>query len=354
MPEGNIVRQPLWQRIILLTVLGYEGAGGVVGGALLVIAPDGRLMQMPVHIMHGTFRDFLIPGMILLAMGILTLSAFISVLRSSRHDWFMAGLALVGFYIWFVTEIIILKELHWLHAMWGLPVLLGLMAAFPLAALRHRPQISKKVLLCCGLLSSIWYVAINLYVPTQYEYYSHATFTVSELSALGAPTRLLWVLVVIPYLLLFSAFGWGVLQAGRENCKLRITGYLILAYSVFNLYWPPMHMRGAQATLSDTLHIAWAGITVPMMMAIMVVAGLALGQKFRVFSFISLAALVLFGMLTATEAPQIATNGPTPRIGIWERINIGVFLLWIAIFATILLRRETPGYNASPDEAIGR
>ena len=32
----------------------------------------------------------------------------------------------------------------------------------------------------------------------------------------------------------------------------------------------------------------------------------------------------------------------TPWIGVWERINIGVFLLWIVVLATALLRaRDT-------------
>jgi hypothetical protein len=38
----KMVRQPIWQRIILLTVLGYEGLGALAGGSLLVAAPDGN------------------------------------------------------------------------------------------------------------------------------------------------------------------------------------------------------------------------------------------------------------------------------------------------------------------------
>lgn len=40
-------------------------------GSLLVGAPDGRLMDMPVGMMHGVFPNFLIPGLIVLGMGIL-------------------------------------------------------------------------------------------------------------------------------------------------------------------------------------------------------------------------------------------------------------------------------------------
>ena len=136
--------QPTWQRVILLIVLGYEGIGALLGGSLLVAAPDGRLMDMPVDIMHGIFGDFLIPGLILFGLGILNTAAFIAVMRRTRTDWLLAGLALGGLAIWFIVEIAILRELHWLHAMWGLPVLVGCLVALPLVpsrrAARHRSR----------------------------------------------------------------------------------------------------------------------------------------------------------------------------------------------------------------------
>jgi hypothetical protein len=140
----NSVRQPTWQRVILLCVLGYEGAGALAGGILLVAAPDGRLMDMPVEIMHGFFRDFLIPGLILIGFGILTTAAFVAVLRRTRADWLLAGLALGGLAVWFIVEIAILRDLHWLHAMWGLPVFAGCLVALPLVPSRRAaPRITQ-------------------------------------------------------------------------------------------------------------------------------------------------------------------------------------------------------------------
>ena len=135
---GSKIRQSTWQRITLLIILGYEGAGALAGGGLLVAAPDGRIMDMPVEIMHGVFRNFLIPGFILFGQGILTTTAFIAVLRRIRIDWLLSCLALGGLAIWFVVEIVILKEFHWLHAMWGLPVIVGCMVALPLISLRFK------------------------------------------------------------------------------------------------------------------------------------------------------------------------------------------------------------------------
>jgi hypothetical protein len=59
----------------------------------------------------------------------------------------------------------------------------------------------RKTLLVCGILSSLLYVAMTVFIAMQWEGYSSASQTVSELSAIGAPTRSLWVALgaVTPY-----------------------------------------------------------------------------------------------------------------------------------------------------------
>jgi hypothetical protein len=75
----------------------------------------------------------------------------------------------------------------------------------------------RKLLLICGILSSLLYIAMNVFVSMQWEDYSSASQTVSELSAIGAPTRPLWVLLGIAYALLVTVFGWGVWASARRN-----------------------------------------------------------------------------------------------------------------------------------------
>src|SRR5213082_2883864 len=69
---------------------------------------------------------------------------------------------------------------------------------------------ARRSLLVCGIMSSLLYVAMNVFEAMQWEGYSSASQTVSELSAIGAPTRPLWVLLGIAYTLLVTGFGWGV------------------------------------------------------------------------------------------------------------------------------------------------
>jgi hypothetical protein len=337
----------MWQRITLLAVLGYEGAGGLVGGALLVAKPDGRYMDLPVSLLHGAFQDFLIPGLILFGLGLLNVAAFAGVLARRRWDWLGAGLALGGWAVWFLVEIVILRELHWLHVMWGFPVLLGMVVAVPL--LPFRPAAVRDAWLVCGVLSSLLYLAMNIVVPMQWPGYDQASRVVSELSAVGAPTRPLWVVLGMGYTLLVTAFGRGVTMAAADNRRLRVAGILIVIYGALGILWPfaPMHLREALASggsdLRDTLHIVFGVATEILYLLALGYAAAALGRAFRSYSIATFVLLLSFGVLTFREAPRLSFNQPTPLIGVWERINIALFLLWVIVLAIALLRRGHPG-----------
>ena len=203
-----------------------------------------------------------------------------------------------------------------------------------------------RALIACGILSSLLYAAMNVVVAIQWDAYSSASQTVSELSAIGAPTRALWMWLAYPYTLLVIAFGWGVWTSARRNRPLHIVGGLLLAYGIIGLAWPfaPMHLREVLAagggTLSDTLHLVFTFVTVALMLLAMGFGAAALGPRFRLYSIATILILLVFGALTGLNAPRVQANLPTPWAGVWERINIGVFLLWIVVLAIALLRGE--------------
>lgn len=199
---------------------------------------------------------------------------------------------------------------------------------------------ARTILLVCGMLSSLLYVAMNIFIPPQFEGYSSASQTVSELSAIGAPTRAIWVPLGAAYTLLFTAFGSGVRMSAHQNRRLCVVGNLIIIYGVISLAWPfaPMHLRGAQFSLTDAMHITLGIVTILLMMAIISFGAAAFGKWFGFYSILSIITFIVFGILTGIDGPKIAKNLPTPWIGVWERINIGVFMLWIIVLAITLLR----------------
>jgi hypothetical protein len=199
-----------------------------------------------------------------------------------------------------------------------------------------------KVFIVCGILSSLLHVAMNVFVPMLFEGYSLASQTVSELSAVGAPTRPLWVWLGTVYALLVIAFGWGVWKSAGRNRPLRVVGALVIIDGVVSLYWPPMHPRGTDFTLTDTLHIVWAMVTVLLMMLAIGFGAAAFGKRFRLYSIATMLILVVFGALTGMDGPRIAANLPTPWVGVWERISIAAFLLWVVVLAKTLLGGQNP------------
>jgi len=201
-----------------------------------------------------------------------------------------------------------------------------------------------QLLLTGGILSSLLYATITAIVPLQWPEYSWTAQTISELSAVGAPTRDLWLFLAIPYTVLVSFFGWGVLKTADNNRSMRIVGRLLLIYGALGLIWPfaPMHLREAiaagGATRSDSLHIALGIATVLLMLAALVAGAMALGRAFRAYSLVTLLVVLIFGTMTGRGGSSISTNRPTPWLGLWERICIAAFLLWIIVLAVSLLR----------------
>ena len=163
--------------------------------------------------------------------------------------------------------------------------------------------------LVCGVLSSLLYVAMTIFVARQWEGYSSTSQTISELSAIGAPTRSLWAVPGAFYTVLVTAFGFGVWQSGARSRALRIVGGLILAYGALGLVWPfaPMHLRETLAagggTASDTMHLVLASVTVLLMLLAIAFGAAAFGRRFRLYSIVTLVIPGTVGALTFRDAP---------------------------------------------------
>jgi pimeloyl-ACP methyl ester carboxylesterase len=207
------------------------------------------------------------------------------------------------------------------------------------------PEVWRKALLLCGIASSLLYALMIWGI--RYEGYNPISQVPSELTAIGAPTREVWARLGWIYTVLVTAFGFGLWKSGGRNRAVKIVGGLILAYASLGLLWPfaAMHQREVLAagggTLSDTMHKLLAGVTVFLMFLAIGFGATAFGKRFRLYSIATIVVLLTFGVWTFIEAPRLDANLPTPWIGLWERINISVFLLWVVVLAAALLQTGT-------------
>jgi hypothetical protein len=202
----------------------------------------------------------------------------------------------------------------------------------------------RNVLLYCGILSSLLYVGANVLGARRWRDYSLTSHTVSELSAIGAPSRPLVVPLLTAHGALVIPFGLGVWQSAGRKRALRATGALLVGLGASDLPAPmfPMHRREAlargQRSRTDTMHIVVTSVNSLLILLAIGFGSAAFGKRFRRYSIATLLLLVVTGGLTAAQASRVAANLPTPSAGVTERISISGYLLWQVVLAIALLR----------------
>lgn len=202
----------------------------------------------------------------------------------------------------------------------------------------------RSALLACGVLSSLLYVATDIFGALTWQGYHYASQAISELGAIGAPSRPYVSPLFLAYDLLLIAFGIGVRMGDGRASRLRVTGAALIVVGAVGLVATrfPMQMRGSPPALTDTMHIV---LTAVMVLCILLAVGSGakgFGRRFRFYSFGTILVLLVFGILAALDGPRVAANLATPYLGITERINIGAYLLWVAVLSIALLRSGAP------------
>jgi len=200
-----------------------------------------------------------------------------------------------------------------------------------------------KVLLICGIVSSLLWIVADIFASIQYEGYSFTSQAVSELSAIGAPTKSLLVYTGLIYEVLLFLFGFGVLLISGQKRGLRFTGILIMTHAILATvsFFFPMNLREAEKTISDTMHVI-IYTAIPIIILFIIGFGSAAdGKWFRIYSIATILILILFGILTGMAAPKIAAGLPTPWAGLYERINIYGYMVWIILLAMVLSRKQS-------------
>jgi hypothetical protein len=202
----------------------------------------------------------------------------------------------------------------------------------------------RKVLLGCGILSSLLYAAANVIGARRWRDYSLTSHTVSELSAIGAPSRPIVVPLLTAHGALVIPFGLGVWESAGRKRALHATGALLVGLGASDLPAPlfPMHRREVLArgegSRTDTMHIIVTSVNSLLILLAIGFGSTAFGRRFRLYSIATILVLVATGGLTATQAPRLQTNLPTPWAGVTERVSIGGYLLWQVALAIALLR----------------
>lgn len=193
-----------------------------------------------------------------------------------------------------------------------------------------------KVLLFCGIFYPLLYIFADILGTVIYEGYDYASQNISEILAIGSPARN----VVLPLFnfsdLLLLAFAIGVFESAGKKRVLKIAAVLLACCAIFGAVTSiffPMNLRDAPKTYSDTMHIILTSVLVLFILGSIGTGASALGKRFRWYSIITMAVLLIFGALTGMQGHKIGTGAPTPWMGITERVNIYGYVIWVMVFA---------------------
>jgi hypothetical protein len=101
-------------RIFLILLLSLVSLTAIVSGGFMILYPGGTALNLPLSILEPTpFQDFMIPGWLLLSVGLVHLFALLQWWQKTgtRFNWSIAaGVLLSG---WIVMQMLLLAIVNW-------------------------------------------------------------------------------------------------------------------------------------------------------------------------------------------------------------------------------------------------
>jgi hypothetical protein len=221
----------------------------------------------------------------------------------------------------------------------------------------------EKILLACGVVAPLVYVASDVIAGVRWRGYSFRDQTISELNAIGAPTRTLTIVLGIVGYTFLAAFGIGLWRSARGDRRLRTAGVALLVLGVSACWAVPfasMHVRGAETSLSDTLHLVNGGVAGLLLLIAMWFGSAALGMRFRIYSIATVLVMLVFLVWSGMDGSRVVDDLSTPWLGVRERVWAYGYQFWLVMFAMALLRLRLPAFSrgrpnvAAPKHAAAR
>jgi hypothetical membrane protein len=195
-----------------------------------------------------------------------------------------------------------------------------------------------------GMVAPIIYVFHVVYGGLLWAGYSHIRQPISDLSATGAPDRDLLQGILYIYgilLVIFTIYAFLYFKKS-DNKTIKVAMAIFITAQIVSISYGffPEDLSGAEATFTGTMHLVVTGLIVPLTILTPFVSGIAFRkiEGFRslsLYSYITTAIIFFVGGLTV-----ILMANKSEVFGLFERINIGSYQLWIFIFALKLFRRK--------------
>ena len=207
-----------------------------------------------------------------------------------------------------------------------------------------RRTMVRRVLLACGIASSLIWLGTDLIASLLSEGYSYPFQPISGLTATGAPSRPFVVALDYVYSVLKIAFAAGIWMFAGQKRSLRITAVLLFVWGIIDLVasFFPLNPAEALVSFANIMHAILAGgAAVILMMLAMGFGASTDGTWFRWYSYGTLLVMIIAGLVMAfVNSTPVEANLPPAWFGITERINTYGYMIWMLVLAIVLLRAQ--------------
>ncbi|GAA0851709.1 hypothetical protein GCM10009113_36300 [Marinobacter szutsaonensis] len=141
--------------------------------------------------------------------------------------------------------------------------------------------------------------------------------------------------------MLLFAFAVGVWRTAGARRLVRVlalmfAGSAVVGLLIWNVF--PMHMRGAERTFTDTMHLILA--TNPFVLLSLILAIAAFRGGLRIYSAVTVIIMLVPAIAAFSYAPALDLNQPTPWLGATERLAQYSYMAWQVVLAIVLLRKQ--------------
>ena len=191
-----------------------------------------------------------------------------------------------------------------------------------------------------GIIGPVMYILAVFIGGALRHDYSALYNSISELSMINAPNKLLLDILFGIYNIFLIIFALGAYLDIKINSKkynaatvmfiiIGVLGLLVLIFT--------QDPRGAPATLNGTLHIILSGITAALTIISIILVGLSFRKypELKIYSWYSFITSILIFISGGAAAASFANNNAYG--GLFERLTIFLFMIWIISLSYIIL-----------------
>jgi len=196
-----------------------------------------------------------------------------------------------------------------------------------------------------GMIAVIAYIAHVVIGGFLWNGYNHITQPISDLTASGAPDKILLSIFTYIYSIASILFAISLIiyYNKSESKAVKAGTFLLLAIQIISLLYGffPEDLPGSTMTINGIMHIVITILLVPLAIIAPIIIGIGFKKTKEPNGLGSYSIITGIIIFVSGGASVITIANKLPYLGIIERLNIGALLIWMFVLAiTVFSSKE--------------